>query len=82
MIIVIVIIPTQSEKELQVSLFQSLVLLLYNNDDKLTYSDIKHATNIGTVTVVYTVEPRYSKPLNYSHLAIAANSSNTHGLIE
>jgi len=35
------------DKELQVSLFQSLVLLLYNNADKLNYLDIKTGAGIG-----------------------------------
>lgn len=35
-----------SEKELQVSLFQSLVLMLFNTDDKMTFIYIKQATGI------------------------------------
>lgn len=34
------------EKELQVSFFQTLVLLLFNNADRLTYVEIKQMTNI------------------------------------
>ncbi|CAH0592819.1 unnamed protein product [Chrysodeixis includens] len=37
---------TQGNKELQVSLFQALVLLLFNDGDNLTFEDIKTATNI------------------------------------
>lgn len=35
------------EKELQVSLFQTLVLLLFNKVDGLTYLDIREQTAIG-----------------------------------
>ena len=35
------------EKELQVSLFQTLVLLLFNAVDSLTYTDIREQTGIG-----------------------------------
>ena len=37
----------QGEKELQVSLFQSLVLLLFNSADKLPLTHIKEVTQIG-----------------------------------
>jgi len=37
----------QGEKELQVSLFQTLVLLLFNSVDVLTYLDIREQTGIG-----------------------------------
>ncbi|XP_045781238.1 cullin-4A isoform X2 [Maniola jurtina] len=36
----------QGNKELQVSLFQALVLLLFNDGDNLSFEDIKTATNI------------------------------------
>ncbi|XP_049882276.1 cullin-4A [Pectinophora gossypiella] len=36
----------QGNKELQVSLFQALVLMLFNDGDNLTFEDIKTATNI------------------------------------
>ncbi|KPJ10236.1 Cullin-4A [Papilio machaon] len=36
----------QGKKELQVSLFQALVLLLFNDGDNLSFEDIKTATNI------------------------------------
>ena len=35
------------DKELQVSLFQALVLLLFNQGDKHVFTDIKTATGIG-----------------------------------
>ena len=38
----------QGEKELQVSFFQALVLLLFDDVDKLSFADISQATNIGT----------------------------------
>ena len=38
----------QGEKELRVSLFQALVLLLFNEEDNLSYTDIKERTKIGT----------------------------------
>ncbi len=37
----------QGEKELQVSLFQTLVLLLFNSVDSLTCMDIRDQTGIG-----------------------------------
>ncbi|KAJ8736055.1 hypothetical protein PYW08_006711 [Mythimna loreyi] len=37
---------TQGNKELQVSLFQALCLLLFNDGDNLSFEDIKTATNI------------------------------------
>ena len=37
----------QGEKELQVSLLQSLVLLLFNSADKLPFTHIKEVTQIG-----------------------------------
>ena len=39
-------------KELQVSLFQALVLLLFNDHDTRTYSDIKALTNIEASSLV------------------------------
>lgn len=36
----------QGKKELQVSLFQALVLLLFNDGDNLSFEDIKTTTNI------------------------------------
>ncbi len=43
------------------------------------YTSIVHNSYLH----VYTVKSRYSKPLNYSHLSIAANNSGTqHGLID
>ena len=35
------------DKELQVSLFQSLVLLLFNNAEELNFVEIKEATGVG-----------------------------------
>lgn len=35
------------DKELQVSLFQALVLLLFNDSENCVFSDIKTATGIG-----------------------------------
>lgn len=37
---------TQGNKELQVSLFQALVLLLFNDGDNISFEDIKTSTNI------------------------------------
>jgi hypothetical protein len=37
----------QGKKELSVSLFQGIVLLLFNSADNLGYSSIKNATNLG-----------------------------------
>ena len=38
--------PSQGEKELQVSLFQALVLLLFNSADKLSFTHIREVTCI------------------------------------
>ena len=38
---------SHGEKELQVSLFQTLVLLLFNSIDLLTFIDIREQTGIG-----------------------------------
>lgn len=40
---------TQGRKELQVSLFQGLVLLLFNDADEMLLEDIKAGTNIEVV---------------------------------
>ena len=37
----------QGEKELQVSLFQALVLMLFNTSDKLSFTHIREVTRIG-----------------------------------
>lgn len=37
----------QGKKELQVSLFQSLVLLLFNSADTYSFAEIQQATGIG-----------------------------------
>lgn len=37
----------QGKKELQVSLFQTLCLLLFNDGPEFTFEDIKQATAIG-----------------------------------
>lgn len=37
----------QGDKELQVSLFQALVLLLFNGTEQHVFSEIKTATGIG-----------------------------------
>lgn len=36
----------QGRKELQVSLFQALVLLKFNRSDDITFDELKAATNI------------------------------------
>lgn len=43
----------QGKKELSVSLFQGVVLLLFNAGDNLTYSFIKEATNLGQINFRY-----------------------------
>ncbi len=56
------------EKELQVSLFQSLVLLLFNSVDSLTCVDIREQTGIGNLiasqsSLVYLFD-LFSSPLS------------------
>lgn len=38
-------------KDLQVSLFQALVLLMFNNRDNLPFEDIRSETGIGADTL-------------------------------
>lgn len=35
------------EKELSVSLYQAVILLLFNDETKITYADIKDQTRLG-----------------------------------
>jgi hypothetical protein len=42
----IVIFLSQGKKELMVSLFQALVLLLFNNSDELSLEELRTFTNI------------------------------------
>lgn len=39
----------RGEKELSVSLYQALVLLLFNDEIEMGFSDIKERTRIGTL---------------------------------
>ena len=43
-------VQSSSIKELQVSLYQTLVLLLFNEGDNYTLQEIGQATNIGNKT--------------------------------
>ena len=43
----IALIFLQGKKELQVSLFQTLCLLLFNDGEEFTIEDMKQATEIG-----------------------------------
>ncbi|GAB6021134.1 Cullin-4B [Chamberlinius hualienensis] len=47
---------TQGRKELQVSLFQTLVLLLFNEFDELSYEDIKQAVGIEDSEIRRTLQ--------------------------
>lgn len=42
----------QEKKELQVSLFQTLVLLMFNEGDDFSFEEIKLATGIGERTFI------------------------------
>lgn len=42
-----VVSPQKGKKELQVSLFQTLVLLMFNEGEEFTLEEIKLATGIG-----------------------------------
>lgn len=46
------------DKELQVSLFQALVLLLFNETDKRIFTEIKTATGIGWQSLSLSLSPR------------------------
>lgn len=41
----------QGAKELQVSLFQTLTLLLFNDAEELTLEEVAHQTGIGTESI-------------------------------
>lgn len=43
----------QGKKELQVSLFQTLVLLMFNEGEEFSIEEIRTATGIGEVTHVF-----------------------------
>lgn len=43
---ILIVVSLQGNKELQVSLFQALVLLLFNEVDELSYEDIRSQTSI------------------------------------
>jgi hypothetical protein len=45
------IILSQGKKELMVSLFQALVLLLFNNSDELSLEELRTFTNIEVVLI-------------------------------
>jgi hypothetical protein len=45
----------KGKKELNVSLFQGVVLLLFNSGDNLSYSFIKNATNLGTSLLIHLI---------------------------
>ena len=40
----------QEKKELQVSLFQTLVLLMFNEGERFAFDEIKQATGIGKIS--------------------------------
>jgi len=42
----IIVFILQGKKELQVSLFQALVLLLFNDAEEFTFDELKTGTNI------------------------------------
>lgn len=42
----------KGKKEFQVSLFQTLVLLMFNEGDGFSFEDIKMATGIGMKTLL------------------------------
>ena len=44
---VLKVVFKNGDKELQVSLFQSLVLLLFNDTEELRFAEIKEATGVG-----------------------------------
>lgn len=41
----------KDDKELSVSLYQTIVLLLFNDNDEISYNDIKTNTGMGTFEV-------------------------------
>ena len=49
------VLPDVGEKLLEVSLFQALVLLLFNSSDSLTFADIKTATQLPDKDLVRTL---------------------------
>lgn len=45
----------KGKKEFQVSLFQTLVLLMFNEGDEFSFEEIKMATGIGMKTLLENV---------------------------
>lgn len=43
---------SKGKKEFQVSLFQTLVLLMFNEGDEFSFEEIKMATGIGMKTLL------------------------------
>ncbi|CAK1602414.1 unnamed protein product [Parnassius mnemosyne] len=79
----------QGNKELQVSLFQALVLLLFNDGDNLSFEEIKAATNIEEGELRRTLQslacgkarvlskaPRGREVHDADHFAFAADFTN------
>lgn len=50
------------EKELSVSLYQGVILLLFNEDSELTFQEIKEQTSMGKRSAVLRL-PRYASGL-------------------
>ena len=46
------------EKELSVSLYQAVILLLFNDSESITYTDIKEQTNLGSSSSHFSAVPR------------------------
>lgn len=59
----------QEKKELQVSLFQTLVLLMFNTGETFGFDEIKQATGIGE-TMELTKIRILQKPLFYGTYAL------------
>lgn len=59
---------SKGKKEFQVSLFQTLVLLMFNEGDGFSFEDIKMATGIGMKTLFMNVW--FLSALVFKHLLI------------
>ena len=66
------------DKDLQVSLFQALVLLLFNRADKCVFTDIKTATGIGTLFLSHDVSLSLSLMLVSIHFTYACSLLHIH----
>ena len=56
-------------KELSVSLYQAIILLLFNEEEELVYTDIKEQTRLGMLVAVFKcIRPKLLCPIDDAEL--------------